>query len=478
MNDPQAELSCDAVVARTSLFLDGRLRAAVRARVQTHLRGCEACAEVYRQFAQIGSASRELPDPEPAPDLAQRVLKEARWRRAGRLAALAQPGQRRIVLAAAGALVVGGLGYLLGYFAGAAASGQPAEVTVDRGGDEAPRAPGVEDRGEAQPEETTKPEPTKPEPTSDPGPESGAPVPPPATPPREVIAKAGPVPALSVPEQWDFMRAADSLLADLRMVDSLPERYRRPLLQAQLRYFDLPRSAARIRATPGESLAGLRPAAELITRLADELDGEVTDWTGLQAQATRLPSTGTADPARPLRPRRRAALDTLLAEAAPELDAEEREGLRTALVIKEERLVGSVRHTVEFTRSVLREDSAPVDNPMAMTAAVQAMHGLQQAGLADLAQQLGARMVQRSKEISSARAAAKAATRTPELDALQGEARRRMEQMMQRLQREMQEQMDRALRAGGAGAGSAASSSSSSSSSSSRRGESTGHGRR
>jgi len=53
------------VLDRLSLYLDGELDAAARSEVESHLRGCAACARHLEQLAAVDAAARELPVPAP-----------------------------------------------------------------------------------------------------------------------------------------------------------------------------------------------------------------------------------------------------------------------------------------------------------------------------------------------------------------------------------------------------------------------------
>jgi len=54
------------VLDRLSLYLDGELAAADRSEVESHLRGCAACARHLEDLAAVDAAARELPVPAPA----------------------------------------------------------------------------------------------------------------------------------------------------------------------------------------------------------------------------------------------------------------------------------------------------------------------------------------------------------------------------------------------------------------------------
>jgi hypothetical protein len=53
------------VLDRLSLYLDGELAAAARTEVESHLRGCSACAHHLEELAAVDAAARELPVPAP-----------------------------------------------------------------------------------------------------------------------------------------------------------------------------------------------------------------------------------------------------------------------------------------------------------------------------------------------------------------------------------------------------------------------------
>jgi Putative zinc-finger len=54
------------VLDRLSLYLDGELAPAARSEVESHLRGCAACARHLEELAAVDAAARELPVPAPA----------------------------------------------------------------------------------------------------------------------------------------------------------------------------------------------------------------------------------------------------------------------------------------------------------------------------------------------------------------------------------------------------------------------------
>ena len=53
------------VLDRLSLYLDGELAAAARTEVESHLRGCSACARHLEELAAVDATARELPVPAP-----------------------------------------------------------------------------------------------------------------------------------------------------------------------------------------------------------------------------------------------------------------------------------------------------------------------------------------------------------------------------------------------------------------------------
>jgi anti-sigma factor RsiW len=96
--------ACEHAQSWASLELDGELSQLERARLETHLRGCAACAETVAGMRTLTAALREAPfEPLDRPV----VVITARERRARPLAV-------RLALAATLAAVAAGLGVLAG----------------------------------------------------------------------------------------------------------------------------------------------------------------------------------------------------------------------------------------------------------------------------------------------------------------------------------------------------------------------------
>lgn len=71
-------LSCSQVLERLSDYVDGELAADDRARVETHLRGCDACARFGGEFRSTVRALRaHLVDPGEVPREVREALDRA-----------------------------------------------------------------------------------------------------------------------------------------------------------------------------------------------------------------------------------------------------------------------------------------------------------------------------------------------------------------------------------------------------------------
>jgi hypothetical protein len=66
-------MNCDQVQNLLGRFHDGELGPADRSAVATHLGGCPRCAAELAAAAELGELARALPEPEPPPDLWDRI---------------------------------------------------------------------------------------------------------------------------------------------------------------------------------------------------------------------------------------------------------------------------------------------------------------------------------------------------------------------------------------------------------------------
>ncbi len=118
MNKPSL---CERVQERASLYLDGRLEAPVRRRIQEHLKGCETCIGEYRALRRLSRLASEMPAARAPRGLARRVQRGLSQRRQETLSGLARGSWSvrvtRSGLAAAAAFLVllPAVGVYLGY---------------------------------------------------------------------------------------------------------------------------------------------------------------------------------------------------------------------------------------------------------------------------------------------------------------------------------------------------------------------------
>ena len=79
------DLPCRELVELVSDHLEDALPAAVRVRLEQHLRECEGCTEHVEQVRQTVALLHALPPEELSPQARQRVLEAFRaWRDTGR----------------------------------------------------------------------------------------------------------------------------------------------------------------------------------------------------------------------------------------------------------------------------------------------------------------------------------------------------------------------------------------------------------
>lgn len=97
-------MSCDAIRERYHDLLDGELAAGEERELRAHLETCASCRESFEALAAVVDVIREIPAPEPPPDLARTVLSRLPQKpRFGRLLWLAP------LAAAAGLLLLASL---------------------------------------------------------------------------------------------------------------------------------------------------------------------------------------------------------------------------------------------------------------------------------------------------------------------------------------------------------------------------------
>ena len=231
-------LDCEETVRRASLYLDGRLSADSRQSIQEHLRSCDACVREYRRFGRLSRATHNLPQRRVVADLAQCVRERVADRREGVLASLGR-GRVRFVAAGAAALVLITAGaWWIGFRMGRDVAGDAA-------------TPGVAEV--ASKEDSPK-------------------------------TDAAPSDESDQVETASFETAGRGLLRDLAMIESVDPRARRPLLAAQVSYFDLADDAEKVlRAEPSPDM---RELAQFVSALAAELSGNNDiDWGAWRERA-------------------------------------------------------------------------------------------------------------------------------------------------------------------------------------------------
>ena len=231
-------LDCEETVRRASLYLDGRLSADSRQSIQEHLRSCDACVREYRRFGRLSRATHNLPQRRVVADLAQCVRERVADRREGVLASLGH-GRVRFVAAGAAALVLITAGaWWIGFRMGRDVAGDAA-------------TPGVAEV--ASKEDSPK-------------------------------TDAAPSNESDQVQTASFETAGRGLLRDLAMIESVDPRARRPLLAAQVSYFDLADDAEKVlRAEPSPDM---RELAQFVSGLAAELSGDNDiDWGAWRERA-------------------------------------------------------------------------------------------------------------------------------------------------------------------------------------------------
>ncbi len=225
---------CHETQRRASLYLDGRLRAAVRQQVQEHLFGCDDCVLAFQQLRRLSEVAQAMPAPDVGHDLADRVLATVAERRGRVLGRLGHSNSNRIAAAAAVVLFAIATAWGVGFWMGRSVS-----------------------------PETTPPETGSPE----------------FGPPAEVVE-------VEPAKLRAFERAAQSLVDDIEVIDAVDEDIRRPLVAAQVELFDLDGMADRVlqRSDSSESFRELaRFVQEVTARLA--ADDAATDWSALRHDA-------------------------------------------------------------------------------------------------------------------------------------------------------------------------------------------------
>jgi predicted anti-sigma-YlaC factor YlaD len=112
--------TCQSVRKKLSAYQDGEVTSAEKDSIEGHLHTCEACRKHYAALLQTYRMLKDLPEIEPAPGLARRIVDNAMrvqepfWIRAlGEAFRLLSVNAAIVMLAAAGLLIGTMLGSLL-----------------------------------------------------------------------------------------------------------------------------------------------------------------------------------------------------------------------------------------------------------------------------------------------------------------------------------------------------------------------------
>ncbi len=352
---------CSRTLALASRFLDGRLCADTRRRVQQHLQVCSECMLRYREMRELIQQAGKLPARAASPDLAAAVRESVSQRRQGMLANLGLPGLGRarmgwprgrtgLLSAAAAALVC--IAYGAGYWVGQQDTPAGGPLLVDSG------SAGADPDTSAQPSAQ-----------------------------------------LAGFDPHRFERAARGLVHDIEFIDSVPPAGRMPMLAAQLEYFDLDSQAVRVLAEdhagslPTDRPAQLTDLARFVHRLAIDLAdrSQEPSWDELRQDVRRrglLQRRAAGDPERQLRRRRdrqdpgrrRAVVD----EVAGRLGSADRGSLCKLLELKECFVEGRVEASVRFVGSGAGS-KATIGKMFALPVGAVVVRTLSEAGLEDAA---------------------------------------------------------------------------------------------